>query len=47
MPPQQEMINHSKPRILWSISLYDGVVGTITTKVVMLTVFEYHSILHL
>lgn len=47
MPPQQEMINQSKPRILWSISLYDGVRGTITTKACktkMLSVFEYRSI---
>lgn len=50
MPPQQEMINQSKPRILWSILLYDGVIGTITTKACktkMLRVFEYRSILHL
>lgn len=44
------MINQSKPRILWSILLYDGVIGAITIKACrskMFSVFEYHSILHL
>lgn len=40
------MINQSKPRILWSILLYDGVIEAITTKACrskMLSVFEYHN----